>query len=100
MTRTLTTRLDEDSVRKIDDLAARRGTDRSALLRAFLLASLKEETLRMALEDVRTGKMTLWEAARRCDLSLWEMVREVQARHVRLPYGLRELDRDLAALDG
>ena len=98
MTRTLTTRLDEVFVRKIDELAARRGTDRSALLRSFLMASVKEETVRMALEDVQTGKVTVWEAAERCDISLWEMVREMQARHIRLPYGLRELDRDLASL--
>ena len=100
MTKTLTTRLDEESVKKIDELAERRGVDRSAILRSFLLASLKEESIRASLDDLQAGKSTLWEAAQRCDLSLWEMIREAQARHIRSSYDLRELERDLAALDG
>ncbi|MBW2301887.1 MAG: CopG family transcriptional regulator [Deltaproteobacteria bacterium] len=39
MAKTVTTRLDDEYVKKIDELAARKGVDRSALLRSFLCLS-------------------------------------------------------------
>ena len=43
MAKTVTTRLDEESVKRIDELAAQSGVDRSALLRS-LLKGLREKT--------------------------------------------------------
>ena len=98
MTTTITTRVDDEYVKRIDEMAARKGVDRSALLRSFLLFALQEHTLREALEKYQEGKVTLWEAADQCNLSLWEMIHEIQQRHVHLPYGTRELEKDLRDL--
>ena len=46
MAKTVTTRLDDGYVKKIDEMAARKGIDRSALLRSFFLGALKEHTIR------------------------------------------------------
>ena len=73
----VTTRLEDGYVKKIDEMAARKGIDRSALLRSFFLCALKEYTLRDSLEDYRKGITTRWEAAHACNLSLWEMFQEV-----------------------
>lgn len=51
--KTVTTRLDDGYVKKIDKIAARKGIDRSALLRSFLLCALKEHTIRDSLEDYK-----------------------------------------------
>jgi metal-responsive CopG/Arc/MetJ family transcriptional regulator len=82
MARTVTTRLEEEALMKIDELAARQGVDRSALLRSFLLYALKENTIRDALESYQAGKITLWQAAQACNLSLWEMIQEAKQRHI------------------
>jgi len=100
MAKTVTTRLDDEYVRKIDEFAARKGVDRSALLRSFLLYALREHTILDSLANYEAGKITLWEAAHLCNLSLWEMIQEVKHRHVHAPYDFRELEKDLRALNG
>ena len=76
MAKTVTTRIDDQYVIKIDEMAAKKGIDRSALLRRFLIKSLKEQTIRDSLEDYQSGAVTLWEAAQQCNLTLWEMMKE------------------------
>ena len=100
MPKTVTTRLDDEYVNKIDEMAARRGIDRSALMRLFLVNSLKEQTIQDSLDDYKTGTITLWEAAQRCKLTLWEMVKEVQKAHIYTNYNLDDLKRYLKALNG
>jgi predicted HTH domain antitoxin len=100
MTRTVTTRLDDDSVNKIDEMAARKGIDRSALLRLFLVNSLKEQIIQDSLESYKSGMVTLWEAAQKCNLTLWEMIKEIQKADVHSNYDLNELKKDLKALNG
>lgn len=98
MATTITTRLDSKYVKKIDEIAAQKGIDRSAILRSFLLSALKEHSIRQSLEDYELGRATLWEAAEQCGLSIWEMVQEIKQRHVHISYGIKELEEDLRAL--
>ena len=100
MAKTVTTRLDEEYVKKIDEMASRRGIDRSALLRSFLIDALKEYTIRDSLEDYRAGITTLWEAAQRCNLSLWQIIQEVKRTHIHTTYDLKEFEKDLRSLNG
>jgi len=100
MAKTVTTRIDDQYVNKIDEMAAKKGIDRSALLRLFLVNSLREQTIRDSLEDYQSGTITLWEAAQQCNLTLWEMINEVEKGHIYVSYDLRDLKRDLMALDG
>lgn len=100
MTKTVTTRLDDEYVKTIDELAARKGVDRSALLRSFLLYALKKHRIQDALEEYKAGIITLWEAAQHCNLSLWEIIQEVKHAHIHTSYDLKELEKDLMALNG
>jgi metal-responsive CopG/Arc/MetJ family transcriptional regulator len=100
MAKTVTTRLDEEYIKKIDEMAARKGIDRSALLRSFLLYALKEHIIRDSLEEYRAGITTLWEAAQHCNLSLWEIIQEVKRTHIHTTYDLKDLEKDLRALNG
>lgn len=100
MAKTVTTRLDDRYVKRIDEIAARKGIDRSALLRSFFLCALKEQTVRDSLEDYKAGIATLWEAAQACNLSLWEMIQEVKRAHIHTSYDLKEFKKDLRTLNG
>ena len=100
MPKTVTTRLDDKYVDKIDEMAARKGIDRSALLRLFLVNSLEEQTIRDALEEYKSGAITLWEAAQHCNLSLWEMIKEIEKAHIYTSYDLNDLKKDLKKLHG
>ena len=100
MQQTITTRLDDKYIKKIDELAKRKGVDRSALLRSFLISAIREVTVRDSLEEYQQGATTLWEAAKRCNLTLWEMVGEVKRNHIHTSYDIEELEKDLRMLNG
>lgn len=95
---TFTTRVDEELAKVIDEVARREGLDRSTVIRRFLMKAVKEWLIERSLEDYEQGKVTLWQAAARCDMSLWEMIREVKKREIHVPYTLEELREDLKGL--
>ncbi len=100
MPKTVTTRLEDAYVEKIDEIAERKGLDCAALLRSFLLYALKDNILHDSLEDYAAGKISLWETAERCGLSLWEMIQEAKRRHIHVPYDRAEFEKDMTRLDG
>lgn len=100
MAKTVTTRLDDKYVRKIDEMAAKKGVDRSALVRLFLINSLREQTIRDSLEEYQSGAITLWEAAQKCNLTLWEIIKEIEKAHIYVSYDLKDLKKDLKILNG
>lgn len=96
---TVTTRVEEELVKIIDGIAKREGMDRSTVIRRFLLKAVKDWLIEKSLDAYEEGKLTLWQAAERCGLSLWEMISEVQNRRVHVPYSSEELKEDLKAFE-
>jgi len=96
---TVTTRVEEELARIIDSIAKREGMDRSTVIRRFLLGAVKDWLIEKSLEEYEQGKLTLWQAAEKCDLSLWEMIDEVKKRRVHVPYTFEELKEDLKAFE-
>jgi predicted HTH domain antitoxin len=95
---TFTTRVEEELAKVIDEVARREGMDRSTVIRRFLMKAVKEWLIERSLEDYEQGKATLWQAAARCGMSLWEMISEVKKREIHVPYTLEELKEDLKGL--
>lgn len=95
---TFTTRVEEELAKVIDEVARSEGTDRSTVIRRFLMKAVKEWMIERSLEDYEQGKVTLWQAAARCDMSLWEVISEVKKREIHVPYTLEELKEDLKGL--
>lgn len=96
---TVTTRVAKELVKIIDSIAEREGMDRSTVIRRFLLKAVKDWLIQRSLEEYEQGKLTLWQAAQKCGLSLWEMIDEVKKRSVHVPYTLEELKEDLKAFE-
>jgi len=71
---TFTTRVEEDLAKVIDEVSKEEGMDRSTVIRRFLMKAAKEWLIEKSLEDYEEGKITLWQAAEKCSLSLWEMI--------------------------
>jgi len=95
---TITTRVEDSVVYDIDRVAKIEAMDRSTVIRRFLIKSMHEWKIEQALEEYEQGKITLWQAARRCDISLWEMIEEVKKRTIHVPYTLEALKEDIEAL--
>lgn len=96
---TVTTRVEEDLAKIIDSIAEREGMDRSTVIRRFLSKAVKDWLVERSLEEYEGGKVTLWQAARKCGLSLWEMINEVRKREIHVPYSLEDLREDLKAFE-
>ena len=95
---TVTTRVEDEVVKDLDRIAAAEAIDRSSVIRRFLTSSLEEWKIGKSLEDYEKGKVTLWQAARKCGISLWEMIDKAKEKRTHVPYGLDELREDLKGL--
>ena len=95
---TYTTRIEEDLAKVTDEVSKEEGMDRSTVIRRFLMKAVKEWLIERSLEDYEQGKVTLWQAAERCGLSLWEIVIEARKREIHVPYTLEEFKEDLKGL--
>ena len=95
---TITTRVADEIAEEIDEIAKREGMDRSTVIRRFLSKAVKDWLIERSLEDYEQGKITLWQTAKRCGISLWEMIKEVKKREIHVPYTLEDLKEDLEGL--
>ncbi|WP_290902258.1 UPF0175 family protein [Ferroglobus sp.] len=91
---TLTTRVDDKLAKLIDEIAKQEGMDRSTIMRRFLSKAVKEWLIEKNLKDYEEGKITLWQAAENCGISLWEIINEAKKRGTIVPYTLEDLKED------
>ena len=94
----MTTRVDERLAKLIDEIAKEEGMDRSTVMRRFLARAVRDWLIEKSLKDYEEGKITLWQAAERCGLSLWEMIEEVRRRGIHISYTLEDLKEDIEDL--
>ena len=95
---TISTRVEDKLARLIAQIAKKEGMDRSTVLRRFLLKATKEWLIEKTLKDYEDTKITLWQAAKKCDMSLWEIIEEVKRRSIHVPYTMEDLRKDCPAL--
>lgn len=99
MGKTVTTRVNEELSKRINEIAEEEGLDKSTVVRKFLADGTKNWLIEKSLEDYEEGRTTLWQAADRCGLSLWETIQEAEKREIHVPYTKDELEEDLRALE-
>jgi predicted HTH domain antitoxin len=98
MPTTLTTRVEDDLAKIIDKVSKEEGMDKSTVIRRFLMKAAKDWLIAKSLQEYEDGKITLWQAARKCDVSVWEMIDEAKRREIHVPYTLAEFKEDLKGL--
>lgn len=96
---TISTRVEDKLARLIAQIAKKEGMDRSTVLRRFLLKATKEWLIEKTLKDYEDTKITLWQAAKKCDMSLWEIIEEVKRRSIHIPYTIEDLRKDTEGLN-
>lgn len=78
----------------MDEIADEEKMDRATVLRRFISDAVMDWCIEKNLEAYEEGRLTLWQAAEGCGLSLWEMVEEGRRREVHIPYSLEDLRED------
>ncbi len=97
-TQTISTNLDEEEARSIDQLAREIGVDRPVLLHQLILRGYREVQIERALQAYRSGHVTLSRAAEMAGLSIRELLLKFPSNTVELNYDVHELRRDLEGI--
>ena len=96
MDRPITTRLPEEFVLKIQELAKKENLDTSAVIRRLLARSLKDEREKSVLEAIDNHKMSIGRAAKELNISLWDVLDLAKRNNINWTgYDEEELEHDL-----
>ena len=90
MSKTISTRIDNEDAEKLKKIAEKENIDRSALVRKFILQKLKEYEIKQMMDLYQKGIVSLQEAASQANVSLYEIMEYVQKENIRPPDQARE----------
>lgn len=91
-------RLDEDFLKTVDRLGREESLDRSTMLRKLLGLGYNDFMKKKAKERYIAGKITLSEAARMANLTVWEMQSYLVEEGYKSEYSINDLEEDLKLL--
>lgn len=90
MSKTISTRLDDEDAKKLEKIAEKESLDRAALVRKFILQKLKEYDIKQMIDLYQKGVVSLQEAATQANVSLYEIMEYVQKENIHPPDQTRE----------
>ena len=90
MSKTISTRIDNEDAEKLKKIAEKENIDRSALVRKFILQKLKEYEIKQMMDLYQKGIVSLQEAASQANVSLYEIMEYVQKENIRPPDQAKE----------
>ena len=90
MSKTISTRIDDETAEKLEKIAEKENIDRSALVRKFILQKLKEYEIEQMTELYQKGIVSLQEAASQANVSLYEIMEYVQKENIHPPDQTKE----------
>ena len=93
---TVTARLPEEMIRKLELIAKEEHIDRSELIRRALDIGIQQFLLERALKAYRERKVSLWKAASMAGIPLRLMMKEADKASIPIAYDEEDLERDLA----
>ena len=85
MSKTVSTRLEDDIVIKLDEITQKEKIDRSSLIRKFILEQIAQYEMRWVGELYRKGLVSLQEAATKANVSIYEMMDYLQKEKIGPP---------------
>ena len=91
-TQAVTTRLGDELLEEIQEMAREESIDRSSAIQRLLQIGLKEYKMERALNLYRDGKVTLWKAAEIAGVSLREIMEAIEARDIPYQYDFDALE--------
>ncbi len=92
---TVSVRIPKSQVREIEELAAKKGVDKSSIIRELLSSAIREEKLKEVLEQLRMRKITVWKAAKIVGVTYREMLNFLKIYNVSFPLSGEELRREI-----
>ena len=85
MSKTVSTRLDEKELNKLDEISSNENLDRSTLIRKFVIEQIKNYEMKKMGEFYRKGIVSLQEAAFTANVTLYEMMDYIRREEIHPP---------------
>ena len=95
VTKTVSTRLSEDELALLDEMAVRSGLDRASMTKTLLRRGLEQLRFDEAVAAYRASQVTLSRAAEIAGISIWDFIGRMDEQELTLHYGVAELEEDL-----
>jgi len=92
-------RLPDEILREIDKVSKREIEDRSTVIRRLILLGYSTFRKQKAAEEYTKGIITLSEAAKQADITLWEMEKFLVEQGYKSEYSIEDLADELRILD-
>jgi metal-responsive CopG/Arc/MetJ family transcriptional regulator len=91
---TISTRIDEEILKEIEEMINENGIDRSDAIRQLLKMGIKEYKLKKALDSLRARKITLWKAAEIAGMTYREMLNKLKEYNIPFPLSKESLSAE------
>lgn len=95
MSITITTRVDKETLKQIDEFSKYRQMDRATMLRNLIAEGLEKEKLERTLRLYKERKVSLAKAAEILNADLWTMLEMIKREGLYLDYSKEELEEDM-----
>lgn len=95
MGKTFTSRLPDDMVKEIEQIAQIEKLDKSSVIRRLLNRAIPEWKLEYALKLYQNGEISIGKAAELSSISIWEFMEKLSQYKIPLNYSLEDLESDL-----
>ena len=97
MSKIVSTRLNEDEISELNEIAEAQNLDRSAYLRKIILDQIRIARIQKMADHYRKGTISLQEAATGAHVSLYEMMEYVEREQIRPPIETpQEMEKEFA----
>jgi len=98
MDRPVTTRLPEDFILGLNEIAEKENIDFSTAVRKLLANALREWRIKFALEKYSEGEFSFGQAAEFANISVWDFPELLKQYKVPINYDVEELEEDLKTI--
>lgn len=98
MSERVTVVLPLDLKEDIDKLKDRLHLDQSSFIRHLLYGAIRDEKIKIALEEYSLGKISFGNASELAGLSLWEFIDEARRRNVRLQFTMQDAEEEIGKI--
>lgn len=92
-------RLDDNFLRVIDQISKEESLDRSTMLRKILNLGFSDFMKQKAKEKYISGQITISQAAKMSNLTIWEMQKYLTEGGYRSEYSIKDLEDDLKLME-
>src|SRR3989344_7545203 len=98
MAKTITTRLPDEFVKQLKQIAQKESLDTSSVIRRLLAHAIAEWRKDYAVEQYKKGEFSFGQLAKFAGITVWEVPALLKEKKIYLNYDEEELEADLKAI--